>query len=404
MKKVWFIMAIVGLLFTACSNEDDMGLDSSIDGNATNGKKTIVNFEFDASVINYSPTESSLRYSPTYTKGGFKIYAFMQDSLTLDYKYATTVSADSMTYDPATKKLTGKTAINIGKYKFVASYGLDQTAVTVPTFTSSSVLDDTYSITYDGSAPLQEIFFSEGKTSASLKEYELGITPGANETVKDTLRRSVSRVDVLFLKVKKDTISPGVYQYTESPYKAGNDVFGRNSIEAIQMRYNNTLNGTMGLFGQFKPSTPFAANINLGNFGQTITIGNDTTVTETIIGNSTYTRYDSVVPTDLAHGGAHIFGNYLFPNADATPTNGLQIYIKPVGGNGRTITLNDLLPVEKNKVTLVKIYVVETDENKGGPGPGPDPEKPHVFSTNVTFEVEIITDWAGSHEVIGEIY
>ncbi len=121
--------------------------------------------------------------------------------------------------------------------------------------------------------------------------------------------------------------------------------------------------------------------------------------TETAIGKGSYLSYDNISSNDLIFGGAHIFGNYLFPNSTADKTTSLEIYIEPEGGIGRTINVsydNDhKLPIERNKVTIVKIYVLDSDPD--------NPNPPTVFDTTVNFEVEIETVWNGSNEVTGEI-
>ena len=56
-------------------------------------------------------------------------------------------------------------------------------------------------------------------------------------------------------------------------------------------------------------------------------------------------------------------------------------------GSTRTITLKDKIPVERNKATLIRIYVLGDN----------------VFTTGVEFEVEVDTVWDGSNFVDGEI-
>lgn len=391
-KKSWLIMAVAGALFTACQNDDD-------NFSAVNtGEETSVNFELDASVLNYSPATSPLRYSPEYTAGNFSIYAFREQTAGAgNYVFEKNINLANMTYDETDKKLKGKDALSIGKYKFVAAYGLNQSVITLPTW---GMLTDGYSITYTPSTtPLQEIFLQEGNV-AGLTAYDLGTTSTANPIVTATLKRVVSRVDVMFFKGKKNADGT----YTELAYSTGNDVFGGQTIEALELKYQ-TLNNVMGYFGEYRTTGPVNANVNLSNFygsNGIITIGDNNT--GTIVGNNTYTKYDNVETADIIYGGAHVFGNYLFSNEDDAKTTSLQVYIKPVNGLGRTInvTIDDdtKLPIEKNKVTLVKIYVIDNGNTPGGPD---EPEVPHVFSTNVNFEVEIITDWDGSNEVTGEI-
>jgi len=390
--KSIFIWVAAALFMTACSNDDDADL--KVDN--TNGEQASVNFELDASMLNYNPAGPNLRYAPTYTKNGFSIYAFRQVEGGTGFNYEKTVNLANMTYRESDNKLVGNDLLNIGTYKFVAAYGLNQASsiLNVPTWTT---LDDSYRITYlGGTVPLGEIFLATGNTG-SLTTYPLGIN-STNPTVTATLERAVSRVDVMFFKGKKNEDNT----YTELPYNTGNNVFGNKVIERVQLRYQ-TLNNVMSFFGDYHTTAPIDANIELGNFDNIITIGD---AANTIVGNDNFLRYDAIATDDIIYGGAHIFGNYLFPNTSDAKTTALEIFIKPENGIGRTINVSvdddHLLPIERNKVTLVKIYVID---NGGDPGtdPDPDPEEPTVFTTNVRFEVEIVTRWDGSHEVTGEI-
>lgn len=399
-RKLGLIMVAAGIMFTACQNDED-GV------SVVNGEQgTPVKFELDASVLNYNPSNPSLRYSPQYTPSGFSIYAFREQTPGAeDYSFEKNVNLANMAYDPTDKKLKGTDALNIGRYKFIAAYGLNQPVLDLASW---GALNDNYSITYnpdDVSNPannrLGEIFLPEGN-SAGLRNYDLGLSAQQNETVEIALKRAVARVDIMFFKGQKN--SDGTY--TELAYSPGNHVFGGQTLDYIQLRYQ-TLNNVIGYFGEYRTTNPIPqANINLTGFygtNGTMTIGNNNT--GTIVGNQDYTRYDDVQAGDMIYGAAHIFGNYLLPNTDDTKTTSLEVYVKPVNGIARTINVSydddHKLPIEKNKVTLVKIYVIDNG-NGGGGDPG-DPELPHVFSTNVRFEVEIDTVWEDSYEVTGEL-
>ena len=382
-------MASIALL-TACSNDDNDALNQPIN----NEGQSSVNFELDASILKYSGSGSNtLRYSPTYDKDGFSVYAFRQVYGGTDYVFEKEINLANMTYRESDKKLVGNDLLNIGTYKFISAYGLKQSGIlTLPTW---GTLSDNYSFSYNGgTTSLGEIFLQDTDV-ANLTSYDLGIN-ATNETVTATLNRAVSRVDIMFFKGRKNADG----SYTELPYNAGNNVFGNKTIERVQLSYGN-LNNVMGMFGQYLTTSPMTANIELNNFSEIITIGD---AAATIVGEDNYTRFDDVQTSDIIYGGSHIFGNYLFPNTSDVKNTPLQVFIKPVGGIGRTINVSvdedHLLPLEKNKVTLVKIYVLDSGTP---PGPGPDPEEPTVFTTNVKFEIEIETVWAGSHEVEGEI-
>jgi len=383
-----FSLAFAVLLVTACQNDDEQEVNVQKEGT------TSVKFELDASALKLDGLSKSLKYSPTYNKGGFGIYAFRQVDGGSDYVFEKEINVANMEYKSATKKLEGSDLLTIGKYKFLFSYGLANQAnrLTLPSWPNKTLVNS-FPITYNGSGALTEIFLETSESDvADLDPYELGLTnAAANPTVEATLFRAVSRVDVMFIKAKKGDDGT----YTETAYPAGKNVFGERAIEQLQLRFTN-LNNTMNFFGRniTTTATP-SANINLSNFTNTISIG-DATATE--IGKDDYTNYDNVQTSDIIYGSAHVFGTFLFPNDNANKTTGLEIYIKGTGVVGRTINVSTdadhLLPVERNKVTLVKIYVLEKDGS---------PEIPTVFTTNVEFEVEIDTVWDGSHTVTGEI-
>lgn len=384
-------MVFVGLLMTACQSENDdlnIGTDTGIEG------KTSVKFELDASAIGYEVSTKAAQFSPTYTKDGFSIYAFRQEVGGTDYVYEKTISLTNLSYSSSTKKLTGSDLLPIGTYKFLPVYGLanQSTLLTIPTWSTQTLSND-FTIKYSGGRGLTEIFLpiTIGNIDA-LTSYEMGLTSTANETVTASLQRAVSRVDVMFIKATK--ADDGTY--TETAYPAGKDVFGQKAIKTLQMRYKG-LNNLMSFFGTNLTTTVFNANINLDLSKNIILKGEHPT--ETAIGKGSYLSYDNISSNDLIFGGAHIFGNYLFPNSTADKTTSLEIYIEPEGGIGRTINVsydNDhKLPIERNKVTIVKIYVLDSDPD--------NPNPPTVFDTTVNFEVEIETVWNGSNEVTGEI-
>lgn len=373
-SRAIILTALMGLFMTSCQNEDQAP-------SVNSQEQTAVKFELDASAIKYDVNNSGLKYSPAYSRDGFRIFAFKRVVGGTDYVYEKTISLTNMSY--SNNKLVGSDILSIGTYKFLSAYGVNQPGVlTLPAWSGKN-LTDNFAIEYNGTAGLNEIFLQD-TDAASLTSYDLGLTSDANPTVTATLKRAVSRVDIMFFKGKKENGG-----YTELAYTSGNDVFGKKTLETLQLRYKD-LNPKIDFFGNLIATPMINANINLSNFTNTVTIGN---ALATIVGDTDYTKYDNVESADLINGAAHVFGNYVIPNADATKTASLEIYIKPTNGEGRVITLAEKLPMEKNKVTLVKIYVLDN----GGP------EEPNVFTTNVNFEVEIETVWDGSNEVTGEV-
>ncbi len=375
--RIIIFLVLTGFLATACQSDDEQ---TAI---VEPGEQTAVKFELDASALKYSITDSKLKFSPSYTKDGFRVYAFRQVPGSSDYLFEKVINHANMTYSASDKKLVGTDLLTIGTYKFLCAYGVEQTGVvTLPTW-AGKVLTNDFIMQYNGTAALGEIFLEDTDVN-TLTSYPLGLTSATNPTVTATLKRAVSRIDVMFFKGKKEGNS-----YTELPYTNGNNVFGMKTLETLQLRYKD-LNSTIDFFGNYVSAPVLSnVNVNLANFNNIVTIG---TAGATTVGNDDYTKYDNVEEGDMIKGAAHVFGNYVIPNEDDAKTASLEIYIKPMAGEGRTITLAEKLPMEQNKVTLVKIYVIDN----GG-------DEPDVFTTNVRFEVEIETVWDGSNEVTGEI-
>lgn len=393
-----FFMAFAGLVMTSCQNDDD---ESTIVANKDLGEKTSVTFELDASAIGYEvSTKATTQFAPRYTKDGFSIYAFRQVVGGTDYVFEKTVNLTNLSYSATTKKLTGSDLLPIGVYKFFPAYGLgnQSTLLTIPTWSNQTLSND-FTIGYNGGNGLTEIFLpiTVGNVDA-LTSYEMGLTSATNPTVEASLQRAVSRVDVMFIKAIKSTGENGETIYTETAYPAGKDVFGEKTVKTLQLRYRG-LNNLMSFWGSNLTTSAFNSNINLDLSKGIILKGEHPT--ETTIGKGSYLNYDNISSNDLIYGGAHVFGNYLLPNNNGDKTTSLELYIEPEGGLGRTINISyddaHKLPIERNKVTIVKIYVVD---NSGDPE---NPQPPTVFDTTVNFEVEIETVWDGSNEVVGEV-
>ena len=198
---------------------------------------------------------------------------------------------------------------------------------------------------------------------------------GPKQTVSTTLRRAVSRVDVLFIRAEKDAAT-GVY--TE---KAGGDVFGPEKLAGVKLAYTGA-NSRLGLSGE-KVSGLTDVSHTIDTPADVVTMG---TGKSTVVGADKY-DFENVQPADIISGSAHLKGTYLIPNPDNTATTGFSMQLTSGEGSARTIALRDKIPVERNKATLIRIYVL--GEN--------------VFTTGVDFEVEVDTVWDGSNFVDGEI-
>ena len=395
MKKVrlLFLMAVTGFLASSC--QSDEGQDLSVVGGEG---MTAVQFDLDASAIQHeviTSTRSTRAYSPTYEKGNFSIYAFKQNEDSTDFVYEKTINLSNMSYSTSTKKLTGTDLVPIGVYKFVAVYGIVNQSglLTAPSWGSSTSLTDNLGITYNGSGALSEIFMQTDADVSTLPKYAMGLTEGSNPTVNATIRRAVSRVDVMFIKASKS--AEGVY--TEQPYKTGADALGGKGLKSLKLEMTN-LNNSMNLFGVVPTGSTFNKTISLNSPNSSVVYGN---ATATQVGASNYLSYNDIQPSHIIKGGAHITGCYFIPNMDNSKNTALKMEVESLDGIVRTINVSTdtdkYLPLERNKVTIVKIYILDDDDDDD------DDEDPDVFNTKVTFEVKIETAWQNSNEVIGEI-
>lgn len=369
MRRMYFFMVLAVLGMAACEKED-MKI-SPEDQNLTT-----VKFEMDASNLIHGGATRSVQ--PVYSNAGFSIYAFRQEDNGNDFICNQIINGSTMTYDVNNKKLIGTARLPIGTYRFISAYGLVNPAnIAMPAMVSQVLTDDLgYTHQNTGSAP--EIFLGEGVV-ASLPPYTLGLTSQTNPTVTATLKRAVSRIDILFINATKNGMD-----YKEQAYPNGENIFGKKDLDTIQLRLTG-LNQKMNFLGSRLGTATLDADIEVADLNNAVVIG--TNPSQTAVGTEGFVNYDNIQGEDVIYGSAHVAGPYVFPGNDDSKNTGLELYIKPKNSIGRTITIVDKLPLERNKVTLVKIYVLEGN----------------VFTTKVNFEVDIQTEWLGENEVIGEI-
>ncbi len=330
--------------------------------------------------------------NPVYTNSGFTIYAFKKAAESEDFVCNTVINGSSMTYNPSTQLLSGSATIPIGTYKFLPVYGLaNAPAGTIPSNMIGQVLTDDLLINQVQASVLPEIFLMDGP-AADLTRYDMGLdNENPNPTVTATLKRAVARVDILFISATKD--DAGNYVEAEMTDK---DILGNGALQAMSLSFTN-LNQSMNFFG-IKSGGTFsdAMTFPLANLNNRITIGSGT---QTIVENDDYANFDNVQAGDIIRGSAHIGGLYFVPNSDATATVGLTMVLTNNNDEQRTVRIstggNNLLPLARNMVTLVKVYVVRPDN--------PVIPPPTVFDTNVKFEIEIDQVWLGSNTVVGEM-
>ena len=354
MKKIYNLLLFTVLTagLAACSSDEEK---TDVAGPAAGNLQ----------IITRTPQAAAGR-GPVYRTGEFRILAFKNTGP--GYVYIQDIPLGGMNFDGTA--LTGTVQLPAGDYKFLPSYGLVTPGnYTWPDFTDATLSDALY-VTHTG----------ENFPAAFMLNTPLDAVPshtisldGPKQTVSTTLRRAVSRVDVLFIGAEKDGAT-GVY--TE---KAGGDVFGPEKLAGVKLAYTGA-NSRLGLSGE-KVSGLTDVSHTIDTPADVVTMG---TGESTVVGADKY-DFENVQPADIISGSAHLKGTYLIPNPDNTATTGFSMQLTSGEGSARTIALRDKIPVERNKATLIRIYVL--GEN--------------VFTTGV--EVEVDTVWDGSNFVDGEI-
>lgn len=374
-KKTNLLVAMFACL-AACS--DDATVDNTL--LPDNSETTTVKFEMNANTGNYySPLSRSVNPA-AITKDNFRIMAFKKTPAGEGYFYAQDIPTAGMNYE--NNVLSGTVRLPIGEYKFVSTYGLAKDGgFALPSLTPvTTELTDDLNISH-GTVDGSSVFFLEKGTIEDLHSYTLGINPTANESVSASLSRAVSRVDIMFIQAKKNDDGT----YTEVSDSA--DVFGVSQLADIEMQFTG-LNRNVNLLGT-KITTDegslFNENFTVPDLGNTVTRG--TSTDDTKIGTSGFLNYDNIKTDDIKTGSAHVHGAYLLPYDEAINTTNLTLVLTNGLGDKRTIVAPENLPLERNKVTLVKIYVLSGT----------------VFNTDVKFNVTIDTAWLEANSVDGEI-
>lgn len=374
-RNIYLPVALLACL-ASCSEDD------SVNGSALPGdpETTEVKFEMNAMTATSSAPLSRGITLPTLAKDNFRIMAFKKSPTSQKYLFEQNVPMTGMTLN--NNVLSGTARLPIGEYKFVSTYGLTEGGgFTLPEFTPvTTELTNDLNIAH-GTVDGTSVLFLESGPLENLHSYALGINPTANEAVNATLSRAVSRVDVLFIQAKKNADGT----YTEVSDSA--DVFGVTKLTNIEMQFTG-LNKNVNLVGK-KTTTDsgslFDNNFQVPNLVNTVTRG--TSGENTKVGTPTFLTYDNITDADIKKGSAHVHGAYVLPFDDSATTTGLTLLLTNGLGDVRTIAVPENLTLERNKVTLIKIYVL------GGT----------VFNTDVNFNVTIDTAWLNANTIDGEI-
>lgn len=347
------VFATLAVASTACSTDEKQELSAPEAGN--------VQF------VTRAPKSASAR-GPVYSPDEFRILAFKKSGS--DYVYLQDIPLTGMNFDGST--LSGAMQLPAGDYKFLHSYGLVTPGnYSWPVFTDAALSDALY-VTHSGeSFPAA---FMLNMPLDKVPAYTVSLD-GPKQTVSAKLRRAVSRVDVLFIRADKD---PATGVYTE---KTGDDVFGPEKLAGVTFQFTDA-NSRLGLSGE-KVTGLFDASHTLATPADAVTMG---TGASTTVGADGY-DFENVLPADIISGSAHLKGTYLIPNPDNAASTGFTMKLTSGAGSVRTIATAGKIPVERNKATLIRVYVLGDN----------------VFTTGVGFEVDVDTVWDGSNYVDGEI-
>lgn len=374
-KKINLLVAMLVCL-ASCSD------DETVDNNALpdDGNTTTVKFEMNARTGNFASVSPRGITLPEITKDNFRILAFKKSPLDGRFLYAQDVPLNTLNFSGTL--LSGTVRLPIGEYKFLSTYGLAKDGgFALPALTPlNTELTDDLRIAHnevDGSS----VFFLEEGPLENLRSYALGLNPGENEPVSASLTRGVARVDILFLQAMKN--SDGTY--TEVSDSA--DVFGASKLANIEMQFTK-LNKNVNLVGIKKTNDDaslFDDNFSITNLENAVTKG--TSEEDTKVGTKEFLEYDNITGDDIKRGSAHVHGAYVLPYEEAENNTGVQLVLTNGVGDKRIIEVPEKLPLERNKVTLIKIYVLSGT----------------VFSTDVKFNITIDTKWLDANSVDGEI-
>lgn len=357
MKNVLNVIALAALAaaVSACSTENEGERLPRSEGNV----------EF----ITRLPSTVNTR-GPVYTSEEFRILAFRKADGGNDYTYLYDIPVGKMQYDGSALK--GGIQLPEGDYKFLPCYGLvTPGSYSWPTLTDAVLNDDLYVTHTEESFPATFMLNSQ---LDAVPSYTVTLD-GEKQSVNSLLRRAVSRIDVLFIRADKDATTGA---FTE---KTGSDVFGPEGLASVKIDYTDA-NNFLGLSGE-KVAGVFDVTHNISPAMSSVTMGTGSATTVETAGYD----YDNVLPADVISGSAYLKGTCLIPNTDNAGTTGMVMKLTSGKGSVRTITIGDKIPVERNKATLVKIYVLGDN----------------VFTTELDLGVDIDTVWDGYNYTEEEI-
>lgn len=374
-KKMNLLAALL-VCMASCSDDEQAGVNAP----APDGETALFKIETHAEMGNYSPATSRGITPPAITKENFRILAFKESPQgSGTFLYEQDVPKDNLSFE--NNGLSGTARLPIGTYKFVPTYGLVASGgFALPEFKSRNTeLTDNLNITHNA-VDASSVFFLGKDPVDALQTYALGLSSKPNDNVSLSMGRAVSRVDILFLQAKEeDGVKVEVSDST--------DVFGASELKGIDLHFTG-LNKNINLSGNKVTNdnaSLFNSDYSITDLDNAVTRGTSESATQ--VGTEGYLSYDNITGDHIKKGSAHVQGVYVLPYGEVANDTKLNLTLTNKRGDVRNITVDKNLPLERNKVTLVKIYVLSGT----------------VFNTDVQFAVTVDTAWLGANTVDGEI-
>lgn len=363
MKKV-VLFAFTAIVLAGCNHENE------VLSKVGNTELATVQFEFKTPGYNQKVFSKAL--SSSYDTKYFRLLAFRDN--TENFFYTGDVSMEHMKFDDNRKTFTGTAQLPVGNYKFIPVYGLpvDNESVALPTLSPATIMNNALTISHQSNGVLPAIFL---RNDANIPVYSLGLNSNSINQVSETIKRAVSRVDLLFIRADKQP--DGTFKE-----RTGSNIFGENGIGAIRM-FIEKINSTVRLIdgGAVDNSETINSLFNV-KVNDAITLGTHdvkTTLGDNI--NNVPYDFENIKPQDIIAGSAHVYGPFLFPFENEVSTTKLNIHLTSDPDANHNIYEREIavpaIPLLRNRVTLVKIYVTGED----------------VFHTNVSFDISIIDAW-----------
>lgn len=373
--KMNLFLVMAALAFSAC-NKDDVAPATTGTDNMIPDETVTVSFSTKAPAFNNALLT---RADGKYPANLFRIMAFRHNGT--DFMYLNDVDfKNNVNYNEATQQFEGTAELPVGVYKFVPAYGLPTASdanVTLSDMTGKPALSNDLTAAHAGTLPA--VYLRE---TADFTADTLGTHTGAQNVVKASIKRAVSRIDVLFVRATKDDAG----NYTEV---AGEDVFGGHTVASMVLDVKGVTPSVRLIDGGVVNGTPYNTSFTVVN----TVLSDGSNNSGSTIGNGTAENpydFDNVEAAHIMQGGVYAYGPYVFPFDSESTTANVTLTVTSTQEDGghvyeRSIDI-DGVKLSRNYVTLIKIYT----------------QRDNFFNTKPSFEIEVVEAWEGNHTSIGE--